>query len=199
MKRESAPRHPSITRRLRIPAAALALAALALADPGLAASPKSFAGAVHEIGPGRPDRVTEFLYELTEGMEARITICAVFESTRRRSRGTLEGLIWVLRPDQTGEQCSIAGQPVVDGKALVCCRTGSPDGYPAGTVVAGELRKIGVHRLRSGGSAATHVEVFDGRLEAGAGATARVAGSTPALGEALTAPTAARPLSAAFD
>lgn len=168
--------------------AALLAVTLASVEPTAASFAKSFLGAVHEAGPGRADAVTDFLYELTDELEARITICALFESSRTRTKGTIEGLIWVLRPDQTGEQCSIPPLEIVRGQALICCQTGSPDPYPAGTVVAGELRKQGLPKMRARHSATTQVEVFDGRLPASATATAIRVERSPRLQSLLTKP-----------
>ena len=142
------------------------IAALVSAQVGSAASKKSVVGAVHEAGPGRVAPVTDFLYELKEELQAPITICALFESTRARSKGTIGGTVWVLRPDQTGEACTFGGEQVVDGRAMVCCQGASPENFPATSVVAAGINKQGIPRLRGRHTAVTRIEVFDGRLEA---------------------------------
>ncbi len=141
-------------------------AALVGPEIGAAASKKSVVGAVHEAGPGRVAPVTDVLYEIKEELQAPITICALFESSRARSKGSIEGTIWVLRPDQTGEACTFGNQQVVDGRAMACCQGASPESFPATSLVAAGINKQGIPRLRGKHTAVTRIEVFDGRIEA---------------------------------
>ena len=194
MKQRNESARGPLARSSRNLGVTLLVAALLVSGSATAASNKGFLGGVTEVGPGRAEPVSDFLFDLTEELEARITICAVFESTRPRSRGTFEGLIWVLRPNQTGEQCEFSGQPVVRGQALVCCQTGSPEDYPAGTVVAGELRKLGVARMRDQDTTTAHVEVFDGGVEVEKTLAGRAAKRWPGLSSALAEPIPARPI-----